>query len=69
MSADTDRGEAMPTDLTGHDMRDGRLTDIQQRIGRGEYRVDTQAVASAILRRLLAGGEPPGGRPPQEPCS
>ncbi len=30
-----------------------RLSQIQEQIGRGEYRVDTQAVADAILRRLL----------------
>jgi anti-sigma28 factor (negative regulator of flagellin synthesis) len=30
-----------------------RLNDIQEQIGRGEYRVDTQAVAEAIIRRLL----------------
>lgn len=30
-----------------------RLTEIQQQVGNGEYRVDTQAVADAILRRLL----------------
>jgi anti-sigma28 factor (negative regulator of flagellin synthesis) len=30
-----------------------RLTEIQEQVGRGEYRVDTQAVAAAILRRLL----------------
>lgn len=32
-----------------------RLSEIQQQVGSGEYRVDTQAVADAILRRLLAG--------------
>lgn len=32
-----------------------RLSQIQQQIDNGEYRVDTQAVADAILRRLLAG--------------
>ena len=30
-----------------------RTNEIQQQVGRGEYRVDTQAVADAILRRLL----------------
>jgi hypothetical protein len=30
-----------------------RLNEIQEQVGRGEYRVDTQAVADAILRRLL----------------
>jgi hypothetical protein len=32
-----------------------RLNEIQEQIGRGEYRVDTQAVADAIIRRLLWG--------------
>jgi anti-sigma28 factor (negative regulator of flagellin synthesis) len=36
-------------------LRDMRLSEIQQQIGRGEYRVDGQAVADAIVRRLLAG--------------
>ena len=30
-----------------------RIDQIQQQIGRGEYEVDTHAVAEAILRRLL----------------
>jgi hypothetical protein len=30
-----------------------RISQIQQQIGRGEYHVDTQAVAEAILRRLV----------------
>ena len=30
-----------------------RLSQIQEQIGRGEYQVDTQAVADAIVRRLL----------------
>ena len=33
-----------------------RTNEIQQQVGRGEYRVDTQAVADAILRRLLTSG-------------
>lgn len=33
--------------------RDMRLSQIQEQVGRGEYQVDTQAVADAILRRLL----------------
>jgi hypothetical protein len=47
-----------------------RLTQIQEQVGRGEYRVDTQAVADAILRRLL-GGAPVlvGPKLPQEECS
>ena len=31
-----------------------RMNELQQLIDRGEYRVDTHAVADAILRRLLA---------------
>jgi hypothetical protein len=30
-----------------------RISEIQQQVGRGEYRVDTHAVAEAILRKLL----------------
>jgi anti-sigma28 factor (negative regulator of flagellin synthesis) len=30
-----------------------RLSEIQDQIGRGEYQVDTHAVAEAIVRRLL----------------
>ncbi|MGO9819144.1 MAG: hypothetical protein ACLPTJ_00665 [Solirubrobacteraceae bacterium] len=30
-----------------------RLSQIQVQIGRGEYQVDTHAVADAIVRRLL----------------
>ncbi len=30
-----------------------RLRQIQDQVGRGEYQVDTQAVADAIVRRLL----------------
>jgi hypothetical protein len=32
-----------------------RMNEIQQQVGRGEYRVDNKAVAEAILRRLMAG--------------
>jgi hypothetical protein len=35
------------------------MNELQQLIDRGEYRVDTHAVADAILRRILAGS----GRP------
>ena len=31
------------------------MNEIQQQIGRGEYQVDTHAVADAILRRLMQG--------------
>jgi len=30
-----------------------RIIEIQEQIGRGEYLVDTHAVAEAIVRRLL----------------
>ena len=47
-----------------------RLTQLQEQVARGEYLVDTQAVADAILRRLL-GGAPGlvGPTLPQEECS
>lgn len=35
-----------------------RMNELQQLIDRGEYRVDTNAVADAILRRILAPGRP-----------
>jgi hypothetical protein len=35
-----------------HEMR---MNELQQLIDRGEYRVDTHAVADAILRRILTG--------------
>jgi len=31
-----------------------RISEIQEQLGRGEYRVDAQAVADAIVRRLLS---------------
>jgi anti-sigma28 factor (negative regulator of flagellin synthesis) len=31
-----------------------KVMDLQEQIGRGEYQVDAQAVANAIMRRLLA---------------
>ena len=30
-----------------------RVNEIQQQIGRGEYEVDTRAVADAIMRRMI----------------
>ena len=30
-----------------------RVTEIQEQVGRGEYQVDANAVADAIVRRLL----------------
>jgi hypothetical protein len=32
-----------------------RLNEIQEQVGLGEYRVDSQAVADAIVRRLMSG--------------
>ncbi len=48
-----------------------RLTQIQDQIGRGEYRVDTQAVADAIIRRVIAEQwrSPVGAPLPQTECS
>ena len=55
----------------GKGLRDMRLSEIQRQVGRGEYRVDNQAVADAIVRRLLAGrGVGPGDdRRAQDECS
>jgi len=48
-----------------------RLSEIQEQIGSGEYRVDNHAVADAMLRRLLPEHKlaSANGRPPQEECS
>lgn len=58
------------TQPRGEGNRGMRISEIQEQVGRGEYRVDTHAVAEAILRKLLAeqklGG--PGKRPHGE-CS
>lgn len=47
------------------------LSQIQEQIGRGQYRVDTQAVADAIVRRLLAEHKvtPPDHARTQAECS
>lgn len=42
-----------PPKPTGKGNRAMRLAEVQEQVGRGEYRVDAQAVADAILRRLL----------------
>jgi hypothetical protein len=40
-----------------------RVNQLQEQIGRGEYRVDTLAVAEAIVRKLLdAHRLTPGGQ-------
>lgn len=47
-----------------------RISEIQDQVGRGEYRVDTHAVAEAILRRLLQEQKLGGARKrPQAECS
>ncbi len=48
-----------------------RLSQIQDQIGRGEYRVDTRAVADAIIRRLVAEQRLRAiiAPPPQSECS
>ncbi len=44
-----------------------RLSQIQTQIGRGEYRVNTEAVADAIIRRLSVEQRPrPAGGPASE---
>jgi anti-sigma28 factor (negative regulator of flagellin synthesis) len=54
----------------GEGNRDMRISEIQQQVGRGEYRVDTHAVAEAILRRLLQEQKMGGlGERPQGECS
>jgi anti-sigma28 factor (negative regulator of flagellin synthesis) len=54
----------------GEGNRDMRIIEIQEQVGRGEYRVDTHAVAEAILRRLLAEQRlNASGKRPQGECS
>ena len=59
------------TEPTAEGNRAMRLTQIQDQIGRGEYRVDTQAVADAIIRRLIPEQRlsPVGVRLSQTECS
>lgn len=47
------------------------VSQLQDQIGRGEYRVDAQAVADAIIRRLIAarGTLAPPATDPQTECS
>ena len=44
-----------------------RMNELQQQVGRGEYEVDSHAVADAILRRLMAGQPQPSARRVAEP--
>jgi hypothetical protein len=71
LSADNRANDPMVTrQPTGDEMHDVHVSDIQQRIVRREYRVDTQAVAAAILRRLQSGsGLGSTDVDPQDPCS
>jgi hypothetical protein len=43
------------------------MNELQQQVGRGEYEVDSHAVAEAILRRLFAGQSRPGAPRIAEP--
>jgi anti-sigma-28 factor FlgM len=47
MFGPTARGEGNPDEM--------KIRDLQKQVGRGKYHVDAQAVADAIVRRLLAG--------------
>jgi hypothetical protein len=49
-----------PIKPIGEGNRDMRISEIQDKVVRGEYRVDVRAVAEAILRRLLH-EQSPGG--------
>jgi anti-sigma28 factor (negative regulator of flagellin synthesis) len=58
------------TQPMGEGNRDMRISEIQEQVGRGEYRVDTHAVADAILRKLLQEQKLGGsGTRPQGECS
>jgi hypothetical protein len=46
-----------------------RIIELQEQVGRGEYRVDTHAVAEAILRRLLLRPDAGSAKRPQGECS
>jgi cell division protein YceG involved in septum cleavage len=48
------------------DVVEVKVTALKDQIQSGDYRVDTQAVADAILRRLLSGRGLDVG---QNPCS
>jgi anti-sigma28 factor (negative regulator of flagellin synthesis) len=54
----------------GEGNREMRISEIQDQVGRGEYRVDTHAVADAIVRRLLQEQKQAGpGKRAQGECS
>jgi anti-sigma28 factor (negative regulator of flagellin synthesis) len=54
----------------GEGNREVRINEIQEQVGRGEYRVDTHAVADAIVRRLLQEQKLAGSwKRPQGECS
>ncbi len=62
-SAETDTRLLGQTPIAEGNAREMRTNEIQQQVGRGEYRVDTQAVADAILRRLLGSDHLRGAAP------
>jgi hypothetical protein len=59
-------GDSQPR---GEGNRDMRIIELQEQVGRGEYRVDTHAVAEAILRRLLLRPDAGSAKRPQGECS
>jgi hypothetical protein len=59
-----------PINPIGEGNREMRISEMKEQVGRGEYRVDTHAVADAILRRLLHEQKLDGfGGAPQGECS
>jgi anti-sigma28 factor (negative regulator of flagellin synthesis) len=48
----------------GEGTRALHLSQIQEQVVRGEYSVDTHAVADAIIRRFLQGTVTPRPKPP-----
>jgi len=58
----------MASDNQSKDVLEARVVAIREQVQRGEYQVDAQAVAEAILRRLMAIGPAPAGAPQKE-CS
>ena len=57
----------MAPDKQVKDVLEARVLAIREQVQRGEYQVDAQAVADAILRRLMMISTPAGR--PQNECS
>jgi anti-sigma28 factor (negative regulator of flagellin synthesis) len=54
----------------GEGKRAMRISEITEQVGRGEYRVDTHAVADAIVRKLLSEQQSPvSGKRSHGECS